>query len=129
MSTQPPEPKEAEAEVVSIKTGPVRTSGYALKLRRAVNAAFRDKYKEGKLEPRRVNELVTQVNRVIYEVLVDQYRVPKEAVVNISLDLEVSDGDVRVRDLVVEVWERDDILSRNATQDVRSKLGLSTGQG
>lgn len=113
-------------QLFTVKTGPVRTSGYALKLRRAVNAAFRDYYKKGILDPKQVNDMVTSLNRVIYEVLVNQYRVPKEAVVNITLDLELRDGELVPRDVSVEVWERDEILSNNATQDVRRKLGLAS---
>ncbi len=120
------EARESPQGTIVIKTGPVRTSGYALKLRRAVNAAFRDLYKQGRLDPRRVNEVVTELNRVIYEVLVNQYRVPKEAVVNITVELEVGEEEPRVRDVSVEVWERDDILSNNATSDVKRKLGLAS---
>jgi hypothetical protein len=68
--------------MVVLKTGPVRTSGYAIKLRRAVNAAFRKEYKEKTLDSKKVNELVTGLNQKIYEVLVNKYQVPKEAVVN-----------------------------------------------
>ena len=55
------EARESPQGTRVIKTGPVRTSGYALKLRRAVNAAFRDLYKQGRLDPRRVNEVVTEL--------------------------------------------------------------------
>ncbi len=110
--------------MVEVKTGPVRTSGYALKLRRVINAAFRDLYKEGKVDPRKVNDVVTELNKKIYEVLVGKFEVPKEAVVNIVADVEPSGDSIAIKNIEVEVWDKDEILSKNVTKEVQEKLGI-----
>ncbi|MEM1742017.1 MAG: DUF2258 domain-containing protein, partial [Desulfurococcaceae archaeon] len=55
------------------RTGPVRLSGYALKLRRVVNAALRDYYKEKKISSKDVNQILGDMNAKIYSILVDKY--------------------------------------------------------
>ncbi len=111
--------------MVVLKTGPVRTSGYAIKLRRAFNAAFRKEYKEGKIDSKKANEFVTKLNQSIYEVLVNKFQVPKEAVVNITLEVEESEGELSLKDINVDVYDKDEILSSNATKAVKEKLGLT----
>ncbi len=111
--------------MVVLKTGPVRTSGYAIKLRRAVNAAFRKDYKEGKMDAKKVNEVVTDLNKKIYEILVQKFQVPKEAVVNIAIEVEPKEDSIVVKDISVEVFDKDEILSSNATREVKQKLGLA----
>ena len=102
-----------------VRTGPVRVSGYALKLRRAVNATLRDYYSKGELNSKEVNNVVSEVNRSIYSVLIEKFEVPKDAVVNVVLEYEVEDGRFKVKDIVVDVYDRDDILSKNVTEEVR----------
>ncbi len=111
----------------SVRTGPVRVSGYAIKLRRVVNAALRSLYKEGKLDAKKINEMLSELNRKIYSVLVEKFEVPKDTVVNISLEYEVEDSEFRIKDLQIDVYDRDDILSRNATTDVK-KLVFGDGE-
>ncbi len=110
------------SEEIEIRTGPVRTSGYALKLRRAVNAALRDFYKKGELDPKKVNETITELNRIAYEVIVDKFQVPKEAVVNILVKIGREGDTVKIKDVNIEVWDKDEILSNNITKEVKNKL-------
>lgn len=111
--------------MVEVKTGPVRLSGYALKLRRVFNATFRDKYKSGELDPGAINQDVSELNRKIYEALVQKFEIPKEAIVNIVVDYEISsDKHLKINDITIEIYDKDEILSRNATKEVKSKLGL-----
>ena len=108
-----------------VKTGPVRLSGYALKLRRVFNAAFKDKYKSGELDPNVINQDVSELNRKIYEVLVERFEIPKEAIVNITVSYDITDDKhLKVEDIAIEIFDKDDILSRNATKEVKSKLGI-----
>lgn len=112
-------------EMAELRTGPVRLSGYALKLRRVFNAAFKDKYKSGELDANVINEDVSELNRKIYEVLVDRFEIPKEAIVNITVDYDVTeDKHLKINDISIEVFDKDEILSKNATKEVKSKLGL-----
>ncbi len=39
-----------------VKTGPVRVSGYAIKLRKAINGVLSDYYKQGKCSSKAINE-------------------------------------------------------------------------
>lgn len=110
----------------TVRTGPVRVSGYAIKLRRVVNAALRSMYKEGRLNAKQINELLSELNRKIYSVLVEKFEIPKDTVVNITLEYYVEDSEFRVKDIQIDVYDRDDILSRNATSDVKK---LVFGEG
>jgi len=111
--------------VPETKTGPVRVSGYAIKLRRVVNAALKEYYKEKKLNPKEVNALLSDLNTKIYSVLVEKYQIPKDAIVNISLSYEVEENKLVFKDLKIEVYDLDAILTRNVTNEVKKLLGLT----
>ncbi|MFP3284891.1 MAG: DUF2258 domain-containing protein [Nitrososphaeria archaeon] len=105
-----------------LRTGPVRSSGYALKLRRVVNAALRPLIKGGTLTADQVNEELTKLNRALYSYMVEKYQIPKEAVVNVTLRYTVEGGRFSIIDAQVDIYERDDILSNNVTEGVRRDL-------
>ena len=109
-----------------VRTGPVRVSGYALKLRRVVNAALRDLYKEKKIDAKEVNKAISDLNAKIYQILVEKFEVPKDAVVNIVLNYEVEDGKFVVKDIRVEVFDLNDILTKNTTNELKKILGLGS---
>jgi len=111
--------------MAELKTGPVRLSGYALKLRRVFNAAFKDKYKSGELDASVINEDVSELNKKIYDVLVNKYEIPKDAIVNITVNYDISeDKHLKINDINIEVFDKDEILSKNATKEVKLRLGL-----
>ncbi len=99
-------------------------SGYALKLRRVINGVLRDKVKKGEVDSKVLNESITEVNRAIYKVLAEKYSVPKQAVTNIVLVFKLDGSRVVPQDIEVEVFDKDEILSGNATRDVKAELGL-----
>ncbi len=109
-----------------VRTGPVRVSGYALKLRRVVNAALRDLYKEKKIDAKEVNKAISDLNAKIYQILVEKFEVPKDAVVNIVLNYEVEDGKFVVKDIRVEVFDLNEILTKNTTNELKKILGLGS---
>jgi hypothetical protein len=111
-----------------LRTGPVRSSGYALKLRRVVNAALRPLIKGGTLTADQVNEELTKLNRALYSYIVEKYLIPKEAVVNVALRYTVEGGRFSITDAQVDIYERDDILSNNVTEGVRRDLQLPQSQ-
>jgi hypothetical protein len=111
-----------------LRTGPVRSSGYALKLRRVVNAALRPLIKGGTLTADQVNEELTKLNRALYSYIVEKYQIPKEAVVNVALRYTVEGGRFSITDAQVDIYERDDILSNNVTEGVRRDLQLPQSQ-
>ena len=105
-----------------VKTGPVRVSGYAIKLRKAINGVLSDYYKQGKCSSKAINESISDLNKKIYEVIVDKYKVPKEAVTNIVLDFDVEDNKIIVKDILVEIFDKVEMLSKTITEDLKSML-------
>jgi len=111
------------SDELEVMTGPVRVSGYALKIRRVINGVFSDKVKKGEVDSKKLNESITELNRKIFRVLVEKYKVPKEAVTNIRLKISLNDSKVAVKDIKVEVFDIDEILSNNVTNDLKSEFG------
>lgn len=109
-----------------VRTGPVRVSGYAIKLRRAVNAALRDLYKEKKLDAKEVNKLISDLNAAIYNVLVERFEIPKEAIVNIVLTYDIENERFVIKDINIEVYDLNHILTRNTTNEIKKALGLAS---
>jgi hypothetical protein len=107
---------------ISFKTGPVRASGYAIKLRRVVNAALREHYKSKVLNPKKVNEYVTNLNKTLYQILIDRLGVPKELVVDISGKIVTSGDSIQIKDVEITLWDKDELLSRSVTKELREKL-------
>ncbi len=110
---------------LEVRTGPVRVSGYAIKLRRVINASIRSTYKEKKIDIKKINEQISDLNAKIYSVLVERFEIPKDAVVNITLDLELEDDTLKINNISIDVFDRDEILSKNTTNEVRKLLGLT----
>ena len=105
-----------------VRTGPVRVSGYSIKLRRVINGVLSDKFKKGELDSKAVNESISELNRKLYEVIVDEFKVPKDAVTNIVVKFNVKDNKIIVDDITVEIFDRDEILSNNVTKEVKNRL-------
>jgi len=115
----------------TVKTGPVRLSGYAIKLRRVVNASvssyLRSKPEVSKKDvQRKVNEFLTNLNKIIYEVLVEKYMAPKDAIVNIELEYEIADTEFKIRNLRVDLYELNTSISDEATAELKKILGIQT---
>lgn len=106
----------------SVRTGPVRVSGYALKLRRVINGVLSDKYKKGELSSETVNKSISEFNTKLFSIIVEKYKIPKNAIVNIDLSFDIDDGKVVVRDVNVEIFDKDEILSRNITEEIKNTL-------
>ena len=111
-------------DMPEVRTGPIRVSGYALKLRRVVNAALRDYYKQKILDSKEINKLISDLNATIYNILVEKFEVPKDAVVNIILQYDVEDGKFVIKDIRIEVFDLNEILTKNTTMEVKKVLGL-----
>ncbi len=110
------------SEEIEVMTGPVRVSGYALKLRRVINGVFSKRVKKGEVDSKELNDSITELNRKIFQVLVEKYKVPKEAVTNIRLKIVLEGSKVRVKEVNVDIYDIDEILSKNATDDLREVL-------
>jgi len=106
----------------SVKTGPVRVSGYALKVRRVINAALREYYKDKRLDPKEINALISDLNTKIYNVMVERFQLPKEAIVNISIDYDIVDNKFIINNVNIEVYDLSEILTKNITNEVKKLL-------
>jgi len=107
-----------------VRTGPVRVSGYAIKVRRVINAALKDYYKEKKLDPKEINQFLSDLNAKIYNVIVERFEIPKDAIVNVIIEYDVEEGRFVVKDLKIEVFDLDEILTRNVTAEVKKSLSI-----
>jgi hypothetical protein len=105
-----------------LRTGPVRSSGYALKMRRVANAALRQVVKDGAVTSAQVNEELTKLNRALYSYIVERYQIPKGAVVSLTVEYVVSDGRFSIKAVNADIYERDEILSNNVTEGVMREL-------
>ncbi|MEM0020860.1 MAG: DUF2258 domain-containing protein [Fervidicoccaceae archaeon] len=109
-----------------VKTGPVRTSGFALKLRRSINAALREAYKDKKISPTEVNKALTDINKILYELIVSEFSLPKDTVINIQITFDILDGKLSINDISIEVFVKDEILSKAITNKMRGKALLTS---
>ncbi|ADI31731.1 DUF2258 domain-containing protein [Staphylothermus hellenicus] len=107
-----------------VRTGPVRVSGYAIKLRRVINAALRDYYKQKVLNAKEINNIISDLNAKIFNVLVERFEIPKDAIVNVILNYEVENNKFVIKDIKVEVYDLNEILTRNATAEIKKNIGL-----
>jgi len=110
------------SEEYEVRTGPVRVSGYSIKLRRVINGVLSDKFKKGELDSKSINDSISDLNKTIYQVIVDKFEVPKEAVTNIILKFSVGENKIKVKDINVEIFDRDEILSNNVTKELRNLI-------
>ncbi len=104
-----------------ITTGPVRASGYAVQLRRAAFGALKRAIDAGVVAADAVNAEVARVNQALYHVLVEEFAVPKDSVVNVTAQYELGDG-FRITDVEVEVYKLDADLSGAVTAEARRAL-------
>lgn len=112
------------SDIVEAMTGPVRVSGYARKIRRVLNRVFSDWVRKGEIDSKALNEGITELNRKIFRILVEKYKVPKEAVTNIRLQVTLENGKIVVKDIQVDVFDMDEILSSNVTNELKDEFGL-----
>jgi hypothetical protein len=112
-----------------VKTGPVRLSGYAIKLRKVVNASVSTALKSRPEVPKKevqkkVNEVLTNLNRAIYQVLVEKYMAPKDAIVNIELEYELVGTEFKIKNLKVDLYELNTSISEEATAELKKMLEI-----
>jgi len=105
------------------RTGYVRVSGYAIKLRRVINATLSDYYKKGELDSGKVNEKISNINSELFKVIVDELKIPKEAIVNITLSFEPDKEEgLKINGVSVHVFKEDKELSDKATEAAKKVL-------
>ncbi len=91
-----------------LSTGFVIAGAYADKLRRVLFAQLRDEIKKGNIENRQVAFRAGELNRLLFEILVNKLKIDKGDVVRIRIEYEVKNGDIewKLDTLRVEAFRR-----------------------
>ena len=94
--------------MATLRSGLVIAGGYADKVRRTLFAQLRDKVKSGELSNSEVARAAGELNRFLFELLVNKLGVDKGDVVRISIDYDIEDSTIKwdYRTLQVQVWRR-----------------------
>jgi len=94
--------------LATLRSGLVIAGGYADKIRRALFAQLRDRVKSGELSNSEVARAAGELNRFLFELLVNKLNVDKGDVVRVSIDYDVEESTIKwdYRTLQVQVWRR-----------------------
>ncbi|MCE4601234.1 MAG: DUF2258 domain-containing protein [Desulfurococcales archaeon] len=92
----------------TLRTGLVIAGGYADKVRRVLFAQLRDLIKNGEITNTDVARAAAELNRLLFEILVNKLQVDKGDVVRISIDYTVDEEGIKwnLETLQVQVWKR-----------------------
>lgn len=106
-----------------LRSGYVIAGAYADKVRRTLFAQTRDLVKSGELTAQEVARAAGELNRVLYEILVNKLKTDKGDVVRINIEYSIEEGRI-VWDydkLTIQVWRRvpDDQVAK-AVAEVRA---------
>lgn len=106
-----------------LRSGYVIAGAYADKIRRTLFAQTRDLVKSGELTAQEVARAAGELNRILYEILVNKLKTDKGDVVRINIEYSVEEGKI-VWDydkLTIQVWRRvpDETVTR-AVSEVRA---------
>jgi len=108
-----------------LSTGFVIAGAYADKLRRVLFAQLRDEIKKGNIENRQVAYRAGELNRLLFEILVNKLKLDKGDVVRIRVEYDVKDGDIvwKLDTLRVEAFRR--IPDEEVEKAVREVVGAA----
>ncbi|AEM38725.1 uncharacterized conserved protein UCP037214 [Pyrolobus fumarii 1A] len=118
-------PKEKETRRLS--TGLVIAGAYADKLRRTLFAQLRDLLKQGKIEASEVARAAGEMNRLLYDIIVNKLKLDKGDVVRVRVEyiVEEKDGKAEIKwlydTLTLEAFRR--IPEEEVAKAVKETLG------
>ena len=106
-----------------LSTGLVIAGAYADKLRRVLFAQLRDAIKRGEIDNKTVARRAGELNRLLYEILVNKLKLDKGDAVRIRIEYEVKNGDIewRLDTLRIEAFRR--IPDDEVEKIVRESIG------
>ncbi len=109
----------------TLRTGLVIAGAYADKVRRVLFAQLRDKVKEGALTNQEVARAAGELNRLLFDILVNKLGVDKGDVVRITIDYEVEGGEItwKIETLQIQAWRR--IPDEQVAQAVKESIERS----
>lgn len=59
---------------------------------------------------------------MLYEVIVGNYEVPKDAILNIQATVLEHEDNIKIKEIAIEIWSRDEILSKAVTKEISKRL-------
>ncbi len=91
-----------------LSTGLVIAGAYADKLRRVLFAQLRDKIKSKEIEGQEVAKKAGELNRILFEILVNKLKLDKGDAVRIRIEYDIKDGNIewRLNTLQIEAFKR-----------------------
>jgi len=91
-----------------LSSGYIIVGAYADKIRRTLFAQLRDKIKGGEIDSKSVAKAAADLNKLLYEILVNKLKLDKGDVVRVMVEYDVSDGEVKwnLDTLNIEVFKR-----------------------
>lgn len=108
----------------TLRTGLVIAGGYADKVRRVLFAQMKDKLKSGEIEGSEVARAAGELNRLLFEILVNKLGIDKGDVVRITVEYEVEGSTIKWKldTLTIQAWRRipDETVSRAVEETVAS---------
>ncbi len=115
----------------TLRTGLVIAGAYADKVRRVLFAQLRDKVKEGALTNQEVARAAGELNRLLFDILVNKLGVDKGDVVRITIDYEVEGGEItwRIETLQIQAWRRipDDQVAQAVKESIERSEEIMKG--
>ena len=121
-----------------LSTGLIIAGAYADKLRRVLFAQLKNDIKSGKIDSKQVARRAGEMNRLLFEILVNRLKLDKGDAVRIRVEYELKDGDIvwRLNTLRIEAFRRipdsdieeairdvvekaEDVLARPETEEER----------
>jgi len=94
--------------VATLRSGLVIAGAYADKVRRVLFAQLRDAIRNGEVDSKEVARAAGELNRMLFEVIVNRLGLDKGDVVRVSVEYEVVDGRIewKLDTLRLEAWRR-----------------------
>jgi len=113
--------------VATLSTGLVIAGAYAQKLRRALFAQLRDQIKVGNVDNSEVARAAGEINRIVYEIIVNKLRLDKGDAVRVRVDYTLKDGKIvwDLGSLRIEAFRRvpDNEVARAISDVIESGAG------
>lgn len=93
---------------MKLSSGYIIVGAYADKIRRTLFAQLRDKIKAKEMDSKTVAKAAADLNKLLYEILVNKLKLDKGDVVRIRVEYEVLDGEIRwiLESLKIEAFRR-----------------------
>ncbi|MCE4613928.1 MAG: DUF2258 domain-containing protein [Desulfurococcales archaeon] len=79
----------------TLSTGLIIAGAYADKARRVLFAQLRDKVKSRELDNKEVARAAAELNRILFDILVNKLKIDKGDVVRVRIDYEIEDGTIK----------------------------------